>query len=152
MSLKTICLLKAFLHSYYADNDAKSMVKHLIFLRKLAVLQTCLLTVYPALFTDNRISPFLHLAKRKKKERKDSQVNLSSHSTAILLRVVKVINGISFVFPSNHWKPINSLCSFCHVRFFTSPHPNRRIYVSRRVSLSVCRSVRRSVHRSVTPP
>ena len=39
MSLETKCLLKAFQLHYYHDNDAKSMVKHLIFLRKFAVLR-----------------------------------------------------------------------------------------------------------------
>ena len=38
MSLETKCLLKAFQLHYRPDNDAKSMVKHLIFLRKFAVL------------------------------------------------------------------------------------------------------------------
>ena len=38
MSLKTICLSKAYRHYHCADNDAKSMVKHLIFLRKFAVI------------------------------------------------------------------------------------------------------------------
>ena len=38
MSLETKCLLKAFQLHYCPDNDAKSMVKHLIFLRKFAVI------------------------------------------------------------------------------------------------------------------
>ena len=39
MSLETIYLLKAFQLHYCPDNDAKSMVKHLIFLRKFAVIR-----------------------------------------------------------------------------------------------------------------
>ena len=38
VSLETICPLKAFQLHYCPDNDAKSMVKHLIFLQKFAVL------------------------------------------------------------------------------------------------------------------
>ena len=40
MSLETKSLLKAFQLHYCLDNDAKSMVKHLFFLRKFAVLTT----------------------------------------------------------------------------------------------------------------
>ena len=39
MSLETKCLLKLFQLHYCPDNDAKSMVKHLIFLRKFAVVR-----------------------------------------------------------------------------------------------------------------
>ena len=38
VSLETMCPLKAFQLPYCPDNDAKSMVKHLIFLQKFAVL------------------------------------------------------------------------------------------------------------------
>ena len=37
-SLNKMCPLKAFQLPYCPDNDAKSMVKHLIFLQKFAVL------------------------------------------------------------------------------------------------------------------
>ena len=37
VSLETICPLKAFQLHYCPDNDAKSMVKHFIFLQKIAV-------------------------------------------------------------------------------------------------------------------
>ena len=46
VSLKTVCLSKAFLLHYCADNDAKSMVKHLIFLQKFAVISSCRLILY----------------------------------------------------------------------------------------------------------
>ena len=38
VSLETICPLKAFQLHYCPDNDAKSIVKHLVFLQKFAVL------------------------------------------------------------------------------------------------------------------
>ena len=40
MSLETKCLLKAFWLHYCPENDAKSIVKHLIFLQKFAVVKT----------------------------------------------------------------------------------------------------------------
>ena len=39
VSLETICPLKAFQLHYCPDNDAKSMVKHFIFLHKFAVIK-----------------------------------------------------------------------------------------------------------------
>ena len=39
VSLETICPLKAFQLHYCLDNDAKSMVKHFIFLQKFAVIR-----------------------------------------------------------------------------------------------------------------
>ena len=40
VSLETICLFKAFLFHCGPDNNAKSMVKHFIFLHKFAVITT----------------------------------------------------------------------------------------------------------------
>ena len=41
VSLETICPLKAFQLHYCPENNAKSMVKHFIFLQKFAVLTFC---------------------------------------------------------------------------------------------------------------
>ena len=38
VSIETICPLKAFQLYYCPDNDAKTMVKHFIFLQKFAVI------------------------------------------------------------------------------------------------------------------
>ena len=45
VSLKKICPLEAFQLHYCPDNDAKSMVKHFIFLQKFAVLNSHLRTL-----------------------------------------------------------------------------------------------------------
>ena len=55
VSLKTICLSKAFLHYYYADNDAKSMVKHSIFPQKFAVISYTIPYLFLFLQGDGKI-------------------------------------------------------------------------------------------------
>ena len=47
VSLETICPLKAFQLDYCPDNDAKSMVKHLIFLQEFAVVSAEALGIFP---------------------------------------------------------------------------------------------------------
>ena len=50
VSLETICPLKAFQLHYCPDNDAKSIVKHLIFLHKFTVL--CIFIILNSITTD----------------------------------------------------------------------------------------------------
>ena len=65
VSLETICPLKAFQLHYCPDNDAKSMVKHLIFLQKFAVISR---SYNMGFFLNENIvgSPRVHLSSRLK--------------------------------------------------------------------------------------